>query len=109
MYVMSSSYQLILYIAVMAIVTYLIRMIPLTLFQKKLNNRFIRSFLFYVPYSVLAAMTFPSILYSTDYTVSALVGCLIAMLLAYKEKGLLIVALSASAAVFISEWLIKLI
>ena len=106
---MSNPYQLISYIAVMAVVTYLIRMIPLALFQKKLKNRFVHSFLFYVPYSVLAAMTFPSILNSTDYTVSALIGCGIAMLLAYKEKGLLIVALSASAAVFISEWLIKLI
>ena len=63
--------MLLAYIAVMAGVTYLIRMLPLTVFQKKIKNRFIRSFLYYIPYAVLGAMTFPAILYSTGSVYSA--------------------------------------
>lgn len=106
---MTDASKLIAYIAVMAAVTYLIRMIPLALFRRKLKSRFIRSFLFYVPYAVLAAMTFPAIFTSTDSVISAIAGCAIAILLSIKEKGLLIVALSASLTVFIVELIMRFV
>lgn len=90
-------------ILIMAVVTYLIRMIPLTLLRKRITNVFIRSFLAYVPYAVLTAMTVPFILYSTSSVVSAAVGFAAAAVLAFREKSLLTVALGASAAVFIIE------
>lgn len=101
--------RLVTYIAVMAGVTYLIRMIPMALVRKKLQSRFIKSFLFYVPYAVLAAMTFPAIFTATDSTIASVVGCITAIILALKNKGLLIVALSASAAVFIVELILRLV
>ena len=92
-------------VAVMAIVTYIPRMLPLTLMRRKIQNRFIRSFLYYVPYAVLAAMTLPGILYSTANVVSAVTGMAVAIFLAYKKKGLLIVALGAVFVVFVTEQL----
>ena len=97
-----------MYIAVMAGVTYFIRMLPLTVFRKKIENRYIKSFLYYVPYAVLGAVTFPDVFSSTAFTLSAVVGVAVAILLAYFEKGLLTVALSACAAVFITERIIML-
>lgn len=86
------------YIAVMAVVTYLIRMLPLAFMRRKIKNRFLLSFLRYVPYAVLGAMTFPAILSSTGTLWSALAGLAVALLLAYREKSLLTVALAACAA-----------
>lgn len=91
------------YIFVMAGVTYLIRMLPLTLIQKKITNVYIRSFLYYIPYACLTAMTFPAILYATESPVSALAGFAVAVLLALKKKSLVTVAIFACAAVFIVE------
>ena len=100
-------------IFIMAGVTYLVRVLPMVLFKKKIQNRFIKSFLAYVPYAVLAAMTFPEILYATGNPVagpvsvaalsSAVAGLLVALILAYKEKGLLLVALGATGAAFLLE------
>ena len=90
------------YIAVMAGVTYLIRMIPFTVFQKKIRSRFVLSFLHYVPYAVLSAMTIPAIFYSTGSMVTAAVGTVVAIVLAYLEKPLIVVALAASAAALIT-------
>ena len=84
-----------LYIVVMAGVTYLIRMLPLALLRKKLRSRFIKSFLFYVPYAVLAVMTVPAIFESTGSVFSATVGFAAAVLLAYRGAALLPVALAA--------------
>ncbi len=95
-------------VAIMALVTYLPRMLPLVIFRKKIQNRYIRSFLSYVPYAVLAAMTFPAIFSATASPLSALAGLVVALILAYHQKGLLTVALSASAAVFLAELLMKL-
>lgn len=89
--------------AVMALVTYLPRMIPLVFMKRKIENRFIQSFLHYVPYAVLAAMTFPDIFFSTGSLPSALCGLSAALVLAWMRRGLLTVALGASAAVFIAE------
>ena len=95
-----------IYIFTMAIVTYLIRMIPLTVFRKKIENRFVQSFLYYVPYACLMAMTFPAVLYATDGVWSALIGVLVAMLLAFFNKSLVTVAIAACLAVFLVERLI---
>ena len=92
-----------LYILVMAGVTYLIRVIPLALTKKEITNPFVKSFLFYVPYACLAAMTFPAILSATASVVSAVAGFIVALIAAYREKSLLTVALWACAAVFIVE------
>jgi branched-subunit amino acid transport protein len=94
------------YLAVMAGVTYLIRMIPFVLFRKKITNVFIRSFLFYIPYAVLGALTFPAIFYSTQSIPSAIAGCLTAIILSWFEKSLLTVAAFASLAVFIASFFI---
>lgn len=87
----------------MAGVTYLIRMLPLALVKGRIESRFVKSFLYYVPYAVLAAMTFPAILFSTETMLSAAVGLCVAAVLAYFEKSLLTVALAACGAVFIFE------
>lgn len=90
-----------LYIFVMALVTYLIRMIPFTLFRKKIKSRFFRSFLYYVPFTVLAAMTIPEIFYSTGEMLTAAVGTAVAVILAYFNLPLIVVALAAAAAAFV--------
>lgn len=95
-----------LYILVMAGVTYLIRMLPLVLATKEIKNNFIKSFLYYVPYACLAAMTFPAILGSTQFLISAIAGFVVAVIVAYKEKSLVVVALCACAAVFVCERII---
>ena len=94
---------LILYILVMAGVTYLVRMLPMVIFRKKIQSRFIRSFLHYIPYAVLAAMTFPAILSSTSSTLAAAIGLLLALVSACLDLVLLPVALLSCAAVFIAE------
>ena len=92
-------------ISVMAITTYLIRMLPMVIFRKKISNQWVQSFLYYVPYSVLSAMTFPSILNSTGSRESAVAGCIIAIILAYFKKSLLTVAVCSSIAAFITQLL----
>ena len=98
-----------IYILVMAGVTYLIRMLPLTLVRGKIESPFVKSFIFYVPYAVLSAMTIPAIFYSTSSLVSALAGLAVAIILAFFGKSLLTVAISAWASVFIVELIIKFI
>ena len=90
-----------LYLLVAAGVTYLIRALPMTLIRKNITNKYIRSFLYYVPYAVLACMTFPSVFSSTGSTVSGVTGCVAAIVLAYCGRGLLTVALGAVAASFV--------
>ena len=97
------------YIFAMAVTTYLIRMLPMVIFRKKITNVYIQSFLYYVPYAVLAAMTFPAIIYATGSIISGVVGLIAALALAYFNKGLLTVAIGACSAVFIAELIIKLI
>ena len=96
-------HNLYMYIFVMAAVTYLIRMLPLTLIQKEIKNSFIKSFLYYVPYACLTAMTFPAILYATDSPISAFAGLVVAVIFALKEKSLVTVACFSCIAVFVME------
>ena len=93
----------------MAIVTYLIRMLPLALFRKKISSRFVRSFLYYVPYAVLSAMTLPSMLYSAGSIPSATAALIVALALAWREKSLLTVAVAASAAALIAQVIVQMV
>ena len=92
-----------LYVLVMAVTTYLIRAIPLTLMKKPIRSRFLRSFLHYVPTACLTAMTFPAILYATDHIISGAAGFVVGVILALKNKSLLAVALASCATVFVVE------
>ena len=91
------------YIITMAVTTYLIRVLPLTVFRKPIRSRFVRSFLHYVPYACLTAMTFPAIIYDTTYLLSGAAALVVAVVLAFRGKSLLTVSLASCAAVFISE------
>lgn len=95
--------NIIAYIGVMAGVTYLVRMLPFVIFRKKIKSRFVKDFLYYVPYAVLGAMTIPAAFYSTGSIASAAVGIGAAVLLAFKNKGLLAVAAAACIAAFAVE------
>ena len=96
------------YIFTMALTTYLIRVLPLTIFRKPIRSRFLRSFLHYVPYACLTAMTFPAILSSTASILSGAAALIVAIILAYRGKSLIVVALSSSAAVLIVECVLKM-
>ncbi len=96
-----------LYLFAMAGITYLIRMVPLVLVKKKIKNKYILSFLYYIPYSVLSVMTFPAIFYSTSSVVSAAVGTAVALLFGYKGCSMITVAAFSSLSVFITELLIR--
>ena len=98
-----------LYIFVMAVTTYLIRALPLTLFKKPIKSRFLRSFLHYVPVACLTAMTVPAIFYATDHVASGVAGLIVGIILAFKKQSLIVVALATSATVFIAEQLIRFI
>ena len=94
------------YVLVMALTTYLIRVLPLTVFRKPITSRFIKSFLHYVPYACLTAMTFPAILYDTAYMASGAAALVIAVWLSYRGKSLLTVSLASCAAVFVADWIL---
>ena len=98
-----------IYIFAMALTTYLIRVLPLTLFRKPIRSRFVRSFLHYVPYACLTAMTFPAILTSTASLVSGIAALVVAVFLAYRNKPLILVAVASSAAVLVTEFFLKLL
>lgn len=97
-----------MYLLVMLGVTYAVRVFPLIIFRKKIKNRFVHSFLYYIPYTVLGAMTFPAVLYSTGSMVTAAAGVAAALFLAYRGKGLFEVAIFASLAAFSTDILLKL-
>ena len=89
-----------IYILVMAAVTYLIRMLPFTLIRGRVRSRFLRSLLYYIPYAVLAAMTFPSIFYATGNIMTAAAGTAAALILAWFRMPLIVVALAAAGTAF---------
>ena len=98
-----------IYVFVMALTTYLIRMLPLTLFRKPIKSRFVRSFLAYVPCACLSAMTFPAILYGPDFMLSGAAALLLAIFLAFRGKSLVTVAASSCVAVFVVDQLLHLL
>ena len=104
------NYSVCMYIFVMAAVTYLIRMLPLVLFKKEITSPFLKSFLYYVPYACLAAMTFPAILTAPSSGMAAgATGLIAALIAAYLERSLLTVALIACGAVFVVERVLEMI
>ena len=96
-------YSFWLYLLVMAGVTYLVRMLPLVLIKKKITNRFVLSFLYYIPYAVLSVMTVPAALYATGNMITAVAGLAVALILAWYRKGLLTVAAGAVAGVLAAQ------
>ena len=98
-----------LYIFAMALTTYLIRVIPLTLIRKPIKNRFVKSFLHYVPYACLSAMTFPGILSSTESMISGAAALVTAVILSLWGKSLIVVAAASSAAVLLTECILSII
>lgn len=98
-----------LYLLVTAGVTYLIRMLPLTIFRRPIRSRFFRSFLTYIPYAVLGAMTFPDVFYSTGDVRTATCGVAVAVLLAWRGRSLLTVAVAACCAVALAQGFLLLI
>lgn len=98
-----------IYLLIMAGSTYLIRAVPFALVQKKITNRFIRSFLYYIPYAVLTAMTFPAVLFAAGNVVAAAVGFAVAIVFALRNKSLTVVAVAACAAVYLTDWLMTVL
>ena len=98
-----NNYVFFLYLLILAGSTYLIRVIPFVAIKTKINNRFIRSFLAYIPYAVLTAMTIPAVFYATNWWAGAAAGLIVAVIFALKEKGLTVVAIAACVAVFVVE------
>lgn len=97
------------YLAVMAGVTYLVRMIPMVLIKEKIKNKFVLSFLHYIPYTVLAVMTVPACFYATESPVSAVIGFIVAIITALFERSLLQVAVLSCAGVLITELVMQVI
>jgi branched-subunit amino acid transport protein len=100
---MAMKHNVYIYIAIMAVVTYLIRVLPLTLIRREIKNRFIRSFLYYVPYVTLAVMTFPAILHATNSIWSGLAALVVGIVLAWLGQSLLTVAVAACVVVYVLE------
>ena len=92
-----------LYIILMAVVTYPIRALPLTLIRREIKSEFVKSFLYYVPYATLSAMTFPSILGATDHLYSSIAGFAVALILAFNNRSLLTVAGLSCLTAFVVE------
>lgn len=101
--------SIVAYIAVMAITTYLIRVIPFVAVRGKIKSRFINSVLYYIPYAVLSAMTFPAIFFATGDVISSSVGTVAALVMAFFDLPLIVVALSSSAAALITSLIMSAI
>jgi len=101
--------RILLVITIMASITYICRMLPIVFIRRKIKNKYFRSFLIYLPYGVMAAMVFPKIFFTTASIYSGILGAIVAFILAYKKRGLLVVALSSILTVALAEWIISLI
>ena len=101
--------KFLVYLLVMAGVTYLVRAIPIALIKEKIKNRFVLSFLHYIPYTVLSAMTVPAIFYATDSPVSAAVGFVVALVAAFFNRSLVQVAALSCLGVLVTEIVMKFV
>lgn len=95
-----------LYLLIMSFITYALRAVPFMAFRRKVRNRFFRSFLYYIPYTVLAAMTFPAVLYTTNSVLPAALGTATAVVLSFRGKGMVTVSLSACAVALLTGFLV---
>ena len=102
------SEKFIIYLVIMAGVTYLVRLLPMLLVRKKITNRFIYSFLHYVPYAVLTAMTFPAVFYATGSLISATVGVVVALLVILLGRGMILTSLLSCVSVLVTEVILML-
>ncbi len=100
-----STWMMVLYVFIMALVTYLIRMIPFAFFHKKIKSRYLCSLLYYVPYAVLSAMTFPFIFYCTGNIYTALCGTVVAIVASLSKQSLIVVAILSCLAVFVTGFI----
>lgn len=98
--------RVVICVFIMALVTYIPRVLPLTIFRRQIKSRYIRSFLDYTPYAVLGAMTFPDVFTSTGSIYSAIAGTAVALILSYMRKGLVTVACSAIVVVYLVEMIL---
>ena len=98
-----------IYLLILAGSTYLVRAIPFAAMRKKIENRFVKSFLYYIPYAVLSAMTLPAAFYATGNVISGAVGLAVGGFFAYRGKGLTFVAIVSCAAAFLAECVLRLI
>ena len=98
-----------IYLLILAGSTYLVRAIPFAAMRKKIENRFIKSFLYYIPYAVLSAMTLPAAFYATGNVISGAVGLAVGGFFAYRGKGLTLVAVVSCAAAFAAECVLRLL
>ena len=98
-----------LYLLTRAVTTFLIRVLPLTVLRKPIRIRFLKSFLHYVPYACLSAMTFPAILTATESVISGAAALIVGVVLAFRGKSLVVVSVACCAAVFLTEQLLKLV
>ena len=98
-----------IYLLILAGSTYLVRAIPFAAMRKKIENRFIKSFLYYIPYAVLSAMTLPAAFYATGNIISGAVGLAVGGFFAFRGKGLTLVAIVSCAAAFLAECVIRLV
>ena len=103
------TYHIYLYILVMALVSYAIRVLPLVLLRHQIQNRFLQSFLYYVPYVTLAVMTFPAILEATQSPISGALALSVGIVAAWFGASLFRVAVSCCAVVFVTELLMSLL
>lgn len=101
------STKFLIYLVAMAGVTYLVRMIPLVLVNKPIKNKYILSFLYYVPYTVLSVMTVPAVFYATDSYISAIIGFAVAVVAALFKRSLVQVAVLSCVTVFVTELIIN--
>ena len=104
---MSFRPEFFVYLLVMAGVTYLVRLLPLLLVKKKIEHRFVLSFLYYMPYAVLSVMTVPAMFYATEFPISAAIGFVVAVVLAYFKRSLVVVAASSSLAVLLTALILS--
>lgn len=105
---MNDTLMICAYLLVMAGVTYLVRAVPLVAFRRKIRSRFVRSMMYYLPYAVLSAMVLPAVFSSTGSVITAAVGLAVAVLLAFFDRSLIVVALGASGAAFVAGVLVTL-
>ena len=99
--------EFLIYLGLTVLVTYVMRVVPMLLIRKPIKSRFIRSLLFYIPYSVLAVMTVPAILYINENLITGIIATAVAVALAYIGKSLITVAAGSAAAILICEMIIK--
>ena len=98
-----------IYLVILSVSTYLIRAVPFVAVQKKITNKYVRSFLFYIPYTVLAAMTFPAALYATGNVIAAASGLVAGTVVAFRGRGLTLVAAVCCVTVLAVDFIMGLI